>query len=696
MPFAPTPIVDLGEDQVVEVGEIVTLSVGNDGATYSWSNGETSSIITVVESGTYAVIVTNQEGCSATDEVIIDFASEIESIATLEEWQIFPNPMQTRPGIYPYKSSAKHRFKVGDKRLNGASHSKRSTCLSKRKATPPIFYLQLGSRFVLGCIGGGKWNGCPKTIKRIEAHKKFSTMNHIPILIAGAGPTGLTMAAFLKQFDIPFRIIDKSISASSKSKALVVQARTLELFQQLGLAEKAVEWGSGVGAFTIHSKGKAAAKIVLTDPEEGKTPFPFAEVLPQDKTEELLIDYLTQQGVRIEWNTELTAIQKQADGCLLSLQCADGSTEVLKADYLVGADGAHSIVRHNIETQFIGGMYQQAFMLGDVEVDWEVKQEGLLVFLEHNFFCIFFPFKDPARRKFRVITLLPETTDKTDFAFLKAFIESNLSIPIRLSNPQWTSYYRVHHRCVEHFREGRIFLAGDAAHIHSPAGGQGMNTGIQDAHNLAWKLALVIKGTANDSLLDSYHSERWRVAQRLVNGTDRGFKVLTNSNLFVSWMRTNVMPHVMGRIVRIQRIQKLFFHFVSQTGINYEHHYQHFNYISHPIFKAGRRFPWCKHALSSGENIYDLLQPNAFHLFFFEKENNLKFKVGIIENLQSNFRTYLKIHFFVSTKEHQLLKHYQIESSMAVLVRPDMHIACVAATLEEVEAYWKTYFSYGD
>ncbi len=512
-------------------------------------------------------------------------------------------------------------------------------------------------------------------------------MDSFPILFAGAGPTGLTMAAFLVQFDIPFRIIDKGIAASNKSKALVVQARTLEIFQQLALDKKAVEAGAGVGNFIVHTKGKEVARVRLTDDKQNHTPFPFAEVLPQDRTEGLLIDYLQEKGISVEWNTELVEVQQEKNGVLLSLQNGkDGSTETLKADYLVGTDGAHSKVRHSMNTNFVGGAYQQGFMLADLEVDWDVRKNGLLVFLEQQFFCIFFPFKTPG--KYRLITLLPKAQKQADFAFLKNFVESNLSLPIELKNPVWISNYRVHHRCVEHFREGRIFLAGDSAHIHSPAGGQGMNTGIQDAHNLAWKLAMVVKGIAKDSFLDSYHLERWRIAQHLVNGTDRGFKMIAHPSPVLSWLRTNVFAYFIGGLSRFKRVQRLMFHFVSQTHINYERHYTAFNYLKHPVFKAGSRFPWQKEALANGKNIYDYLQPNSFHLFLLEVGS--PFDASIVADLQNQLGAFLKVHSFLQKEETQFFAHYQVQSSIAVCVRPDMHIACVGGKLEEVKDYFSS------
>lgn len=506
-------------------------------------------------------------------------------------------------------------------------------------------------------------------------------MNTTSVLIVGAGPSGLAMAAFLSRYLIPFRIIDKGISASDKSKALVVQARTLEVFKQLGLDKKAAEAGAGATAFVIYNNGQKTATTTFSDTDEDRTPFPYAEVLPQDRTEKILIEYLLEKGIEVEWQTSLENIETEKGKTIVTLKKDNTQTEQLSVDYLIGADGAHSIVRHYMKTEFVGEAYKQGFILADLDVDWDIPNEGLLLFIEKNCFGIFFPFK--SGKKYRLITLLPEAVENPDFEFLKTFIEHNLSIPIRVSNPQWISHYRVHHRCVEHFRKDNIFLVGDAAHIHSPAGGQGMNTGIQDAHNLAWKLAMVIRGVANEQLLDSYHLERWRIAQHLVKGTDRAFQMIANSTPLTAWLRNNVIVHLLGGVMRFKKPQELLFHFVSQTAINYEHHYADFDLKKHPVFKSGRRFPYFNQPLTDGRNIYDLLSPDSFHLFVFDDNNHAK----IEEALTATFNGFLKIHHFLAIKESQLYEHYQIKEPLIVLVRPDMHIACVGNELSDLIPY---------
>ena len=511
-----------------------------------------------------------------------------------------------------------------------------------------------------------------------------------PILIVGAGPTGLTLALFLNKFNVPFRIIDKSVSSSDRSKALVVQARTLELFQQAGLDQKALEMSSGISDFSFFSKGNKVARIKLADDKDESTPFPFAAVIPQDMTEHLLIEELESKGVQIEWNTELKELDQGNGEVAVELISKDGQSEKTSVSYVVGADGAHSVVRRAMNTPFLGGSYESTFMLTDVEVDWDVETKGLSFHFESDFFCIFFPYKD--KKRYRIITLIPELKEDADFNYLKEFLERRLSNKIVIKDPAWTSVYRVHHRCVEDFRKGNIFLAGDAAHIHSPAGGQGMNTGIQDAHNLAWKLALVMQGEAEAGLLDSYHTERWRVAQHLVHGTDRGFKLMTDKHPMVSWVRNNIFVHLIGTIFSVDRIKHDLFHFISQTGINYEHHYQDLNEVDHPTLKAGDRLPWCKEDLSNGLNIYDLLRPDAFQLLLFDM--SIDYDVEEVEEILGVKTRLVDVHRFHISEELDLFSKYHIYNSMFLLVRPDMHIACVGRDLPLVFTYFKKYLGW--
>jgi len=508
-------------------------------------------------------------------------------------------------------------------------------------------------------------------------------MKHPPLIIVGAGPTGLTMAAFLLRHDIPFRIIESGVHSSVKSKALVVQARTLELFRQLGLDQKAIESSASVAEVSIFSEGHESGSISLTDHNEDWTPFPFAAILPQDRTEQILIDEIVSRGQQIEWNTNLTSIQELEDGIHLELTHTDGSTEKVRTDYLIGADGAHSTVRHHMGTEFLGGSYEQSFMLSDVRIDWEIDNKGLIFLLEKDFFCLAFPFKE--QNRYRLITLLPEAMEESDFAFLKEFVEKRVSVPMKISEPLWTSAYRVHHRCVASFRKGNIFLAGDAAHIHSPAGGQGMNTGIQDAHALAWRLALVVKGQADPSLLDTYHIERWRIAEHLVHGTDQGFKVITQNHPIAAWLRMHLLGKVLGALFSIERFQHLLFHFISQTSINYEHHYASYNEVDHPYFKAGRRFPWSHTPLTDGQNIYDLLSYESFHLFLFDM--GIDFEAEESAEAINGRTDIISVNHYRLVDEADLFFQFKIDSSFIVLVRPDMHIACVSRDMEMVRSY---------
>jgi len=393
-------------------------------------------------------------------------------------------------------------------------------------------------------------------------------MKHSDVLIVGAGPTGLVLALWLTKLGVQVRIIDKTSEPGTTSRALGVQARTLELYRQLDLAEEVVERGYQVPATNLWVKGELQARVQFESIGAGLTPYPFLLIFPQDQHERLLIERLEALGVSVERRTELVEFTDRGEQIDARLRTQEGQDETCQASYIAGCDGARSLVRHTIGTGFPGGTYRQIFYVADVEAAGPAVNGELNIDLEADFLAVF-----PLGGEGQIRLVGTVRDERTDYPELLKFEDvssraiEHLRVDIRKVN--WFSTYLVQHRVTEHFRKGRAFLLGDAAHIHSPAGGQGMNTGIGDAINLAWKLAAVVAGRAPGKLLDSYEAERIGFARRLVATTDRVFSFATGEGRIADTLRTRIAPVMIPAIARIESVREYLFRIVSQITLNY-------------------------------------------------------------------------------------------------------------------------------
>jgi len=423
-----------------------------------------------------------------------------------------------------------------------------------------------------------------------------SSTSDTDVLIIGAGPTGLVLALWLTRLGVRVRIVDKTVEPGTTSRALAVQGRTLELYRQVGLAEAVVEGGRKMIAANLWVAGKKAARAVFGDMGAGLSPFPYALIFPQDEHERLLIDRLAEVGVEVERQTELLGFKDATTRVLARLKRMDGASEVCEAAYIAGCDGAHSTVREALEIGFPGGIYAHLFYVADVEAGGPSMNGELHVALDKTDFLAVFPLKGEGRARL-IGTVREEAEHQSEnlsWDEVSKRVVEWMSIDVKRVN--WFSTYRVHHRVADHFREGRAFLLGDAAHIHSPVGGQGMNTGIGDAVNLAWKLAAVLHGRAAPSLLDSYEPERIAFARRLVATTDRAFTGVTSRGAIARLVRLDVVPFLFPSFFALKTVRRSMFRVVSQTAVNYRR-------SSLSEGRAGRihggdRLPWVKAELN--------------------------------------------------------------------------------------------------
>ncbi len=351
------------------------------------------------------------------------------------------------------------------------------------------------------------------------------------VLIVGAGPTGLMLANQLGRRGIRAVIIDRHSGPAQQTRAMAVHARTLEIYTKLGIAQRALELGRVGNGANMWSQGRLKAHIPLKGMGTGLSAFPYVLMLGQDDNERIMGDYLRRWNIDVRWNTELVALEPDANQVTATIKESDGRTTTIAAAYVAGCDGARSSVREMRGIGFPGEPYEHVFFVADTEVTGSMVPDELNVYLWRDGFHLFFPMRGPDR--WRVIGILPrELREKSDVTFDEVIPSLRRAAGTALSfkSCDWFSTYRIQHRCTERFRDGRCFLLGDAAHIHSPMGGQGMNTGLQDAYNLAWKLALVISKQADAKLLDSYEAERLPVAHRLLATTDRAFRLVVSEN----------------------------------------------------------------------------------------------------------------------------------------------------------------------
>lgn len=412
-------------------------------------------------------------------------------------------------------------------------------------------------------------------------------METTDVLVAGAGPTGLVLTLWLAKSGIRVRIIDKNSQPGEYSRAIAVQARTLEFYHQLGIADEIVAAGIQVMQFTMRENGRVKAKAQFADAGKGLSPFPCLLMLAQDDHEKILVAQLKKLGIEVERNVTLQSFTQENNHVNVQLKTANNTIETIQAQYLCGCDGAHSTVREISAIPFPGGMYDHMFYVADVMA--KKTEPGIEICTSAEDFCIVMPVR--SRNSIRLIGLVPEASEKKDDIIFSDVSESILrNTQLHPATVNWFSTYHIHHRVADHFQQGHVFLLGDAAHIHSPAGGQGMNTGIGDAVNLAWKLADILKGRADAALLNTYETERLAFAKTLVATTDRLFQIMASRSRGGKFWRTIIFPIWVPIAFKFKFITRFMFKLISQIRINY--HDSTLSAGRAGKVRGGDRLPW--------------------------------------------------------------------------------------------------------
>jgi len=516
-------------------------------------------------------------------------------------------------------------------------------------------------------------------------------MTEEPVLIVGAGPTGLVLAHELARRGIRVRLIDKNSGPAEQSRALVIQVRSLEIFHFMGILDEILAKGQAIGQINLFLRHRLAFRAHFQALE---SPYPFPLVLPQNDTEQILLSSLERMGVYVERETELLHWEQNSESVSVLLR-KNGRAERSQAAWLIGCDGSHSAVRHGLQLSFQGAAYPQLFSLADVKLESSLKADEISLFLEKNGFFAVLPMR---KGWVRLLTIdssgKGEAASEPTLEDFQACVDRFIPGKGKIARVYWLANFHLHHRGAPRYQEGRVFIAGDAAHIHSPAGGQGMNTGIQDAFNLAWKLGMVLQNAAPAQLLESYSLERQPVGAKVLRSTDRFFQLIVSQSAFARFMKNKIFPFIAKFI--LPRALKRIAPFVSQLQVNYR---------SSSIVSQASNQSWKAEAPRPGErapdgsfvqggkslSLFDLFQsPQPLLLFFSEKGD----QAPRMESLSALARRWPRRWDLVTLSPSPLHARYGIEGEGLYLIRPDRYVAWrqQGLGLAEFEAFLGKHF----
>lgn len=524
---------------------------------------------------------------------------------------------------------------------------------------------------------------------------KTNANKPLDVLIIGAGPAGLMMACQLALHNISFRIIDKRAAVPVYSGALIVHARTMEILGQMGIAEKALKAGIAASTINIRFNYKKDYTIDISDFGKGLTRYPYLLMIEQWQTEKLLTQFLNDYDYLVERDVALVSITQENQLVTSKTQNADGSVEIIKSRYLIGADGKDSLVRQQLGISFPGKSQESRLFITDCEARLPLSGREIFFSFAKDLTAGFFSLKN---NRWRVDGLIPDIQHKkAGFEEVRSYLGEKIHSGIDLFHPQWFSVFKSHSRCAESFRNHQCFLIGDAAHVHSPVGAQGMNTGMQDAQNLAWKMAFVIRNTANDKLLDSYEDERKPLALDIIRYTDLAYSFMTKNSVRARIFRLRFIPLVLPILLywirSKKRIRNRIFRSVSGIGINYRNSFLSAttgsdNFPGHSP-KPGERFPYLTYE-KRGEKLSfnDDLILIRFYLFVFGKHMlPATFQKELIK-----YKDVIALKYIAKdTQTQPLFEIFGIIEEGCYLVRPDSYIAwrCQDFDVNELTKYLK-------
>ncbi|MGW6448052.1 FAD-dependent monooxygenase [Lentzea sp. NPDC055074] len=499
------------------------------------------------------------------------------------------------------------------------------------------------------------------------------------VLVVGAGPSGLMTAALLVRQGVKVCVVDANAGPATESRAFAVQARTVELFRSIGLADELLERGVVTTGIRFHIRGRHVGGLDFDRAKAATTPYQFILMAPQSEVEEVLLRDLARHGVTVRRGTRLTDLTQSAD----TVTAVVGD-RTITAQYVVGADGAHSTVRQRLGLAFDGDKYGQRYLLADCRVEWPLDHAHFRVFVNRDRIGLFLPLQGAETSRV-MVTDFGDPAAEFDLATLQAELRKAMNLDVTLSAPIWTSRYQVHLRGVDDYRRGRGFLVGDAAHIHSPAGGQGMNTGLHDAANLAWKLAAAITGGVD--LLDTYSAERHPAGVRLLKFTDRLYRVAAGLRGWRAWLRDTAGPFLVGRMSAAPIPHRRSFHRLSQISLGYRPSEINVNELLYSLRGplAGQRVPDAR--INDREQVFDLLQDYQLHVVALSRKHltadEITATTARLQDLGVRGHLVARVEARQDDRVHradsaQVFEHYGLtepDSEALYVIRPDGHVA---------------------
>ncbi|GLY54348.1 FAD-dependent monooxygenase [Lentzea sp. NBRC 102530] len=499
------------------------------------------------------------------------------------------------------------------------------------------------------------------------------------VLVVGAGPSGLMTAALLVRQGVKVCVVDAGAGPATESRAFAVQARTIELFRSIGLAGELLERGVVTTGIRFHIRGRHVGGLDFDRARAATTPYQFILMAPQSEVEEVLLRDLARHGVTVRRGTRLTHLHQTEDAVTAKV-----GERTITAQYVVGADGAHSTVRQQLGISFDGDRYGQRYLLADCKVDWPLDHAHFRVFMNRERIGLFLPLRGAETSRV-MVTDSGDPKAEFDLQNLQQELRKAMNLDVTLSAPIWTSRYQVHLKGVDDYRRGRGFLVGDAAHIHSPAGGQGMNTGLHDAANLAWKLATAINDDVD--LLDTYSAERHPAGVRLLKFTDRLYRVAAGLRGTKAWLRDTAGPFLIGRMSAAPLPHRKSFQRLSQISLGYRPSALNVNELLYSLKGplAGQRVPDAR--INDREQVFDLLQDYQLHVVALSRRHLTTDEISahtealagldVVHHLIARVerRTDDRVH---RADSPQVFEHYGLtepDSQALFVIRPDGHVA---------------------
>lgn len=525
--------------------------------------------------------------------------------------------------------------------------------------------------------------------------------NNVDVLIVGAGPVGLFCANEVTRHGLTCRIIDKKSTITNKSKALGIHIRTLDVLEDCGLIDEFLRQGQPILGMTFKSNGKELFRANF----EGVTgDRHFLIDLPQNQTEAILYQHLQNKSITVEWETELTQFSQSQNGVSATIKKQDNPSELINAKWLIACDGSHSTTRHLLNAEFKGSSYQEAWWLADVLIDWNNPDNQMSLYISDKGPLACFPM---GNKRHRIVMIAPKNgTDTPSLADIEREFKLRSSDSAILSNPVWITQFSIHHRQIQQYRYDKVFIAGDAAHIHSPMGGQGLNTGIQDIYNLVWKIALVEKNKAKQELLDSYHAERFPIGHEVLKKTD----ILTRMILLTNPLAITLRNFFIQTITSFKKIRNFLANDIAELNISYAKSPIVSQSSSLKKLSAGKflpNFQLVDSETQKATNRNAIIQGTLHHLVIFmgEETGNIAELVTVANSLAEQYAQTVQVHLVVFNKiesptksikiwldtKKQVHQDFAITEQTLLLVRPDKYIGILQTPINKDELVKRLY-----